>query len=70
MLILSRKKGAAISIGKDIVIKVLGIEGDQVKLGIDAPKDMKILRTELYEKIVDENREAVNVSEDVFKILL
>ena len=69
MLILSRKKGEAISIGKDIVIRVVGIEGDNVKLGIDAPKNMKILRTELYEEIIDENREAAKVTDDVLKDL-
>jgi len=67
MLILSRKKGEAISIGKDIVIRVVGIEGDNVKLGIDAPKNMKILRTELYEEIIDENREAAKVSDEVLQ---
>jgi carbon storage regulator len=70
MLILSRKKGEAISIGKDIIVRVIGIEGDNIKLGIDAPKDMKILRTELYEEIIEENREAANISEDVFRDLI
>ena len=65
MLILSRKKGQSFSIGKHITIKILEIEGDRVGLGIEAPKDMKVLRTELYEEIIDENKQAVNVSDDI-----
>ncbi|MDK2801115.1 MAG: carbon storage regulator [Clostridiales bacterium] len=69
MLILSRKKGQSFSIGKHITIKILEIEGDRVGLGIEAPKDMKVLRTELYEEIIDENKQAVNVSDDALKNL-
>lgn len=66
MLILSRKTGQSISIGKDITIKILQIEGDRVQLGITAPKDMKVLRTELYEEITGENRQAANISDNAF----
>jgi carbon storage regulator len=69
MLILSRKTGQSLSIGKHITIKILEIEGDRVGLGIEAPKDMKVLRTELYEEIIDENKQAVNVSDDALKNL-
>ena len=48
MLILSRKKGESIKIGDDIEIFVSEIKGDKVRLGISAPGDMKICRTELY----------------------
>ncbi|MDN5331224.1 MAG: carbon storage regulator [Tepidanaerobacteraceae bacterium] len=64
MLILSRKTGQSISIGRDITIKILLIEGDRVQIGITAPRNMKVLRTELYEEIVDENRQAVNISDN------
>ncbi|MCG0276859.1 MAG: carbon storage regulator CsrA [Thermosediminibacteraceae bacterium] len=64
MLVLSRKIGQSVSIGKDITIKILQIEGDRVQIGITAPKNMKVLRTELYEEIVDENRQAVNISDN------
>lgn len=64
MLILSRKTGQSISIGKDITIKILQIEGDRVQLGISAPKTLKVLRTELYEEITGENRQAANISDN------
>jgi carbon storage regulator len=51
MLILSRKPGETIVIGDDIKIVVLGIEGRQVRIGIDAPKEVSVHREEIYEKI-------------------
>jgi carbon storage regulator len=59
MLILSRKAGEGILIGEDITLKLLEIEGERVKIGIDAPKAMKILRLELYEEVRDENKKAL-----------
>lgn len=47
MLILSRKNGETVQIGEDIEVTVVSIKGNQVKLGIDAPKDVKVLREEL-----------------------
>lgn len=47
MLILTRRIGEALIIGDDVVINVLGVKGNQVRLGIDAPKHIKILREEL-----------------------
>lgn len=55
MLVLTRKVDESISIGDDIVVKVIGVEGTQVKLGIDAPRNVRVLRQEVYEKIKDEN---------------
>ncbi|HHV75688.1 MAG TPA: carbon storage regulator CsrA [Thermoanaerobacterium sp.] len=69
MLILSRKIGQSLSIGKDITVRILQIEGDRVQLSISAPKDMKILRTELYKEITSENKQAVSVSENALKNL-
>lgn len=57
MLILSRKKGESIKIGDDIEIFIADIKGDKVRLGISAPEDLKICRTELY-LTVENNREA------------
>lgn len=57
MLILSRKKGESIKIGDDIEIYITDIKGDKVRLGISAPEDMKISRTELY-LTVENNKEA------------
>ena len=55
MLVLARKVDESITIGDDIVIKVIGVEGMQVRLGIDAPRNVRVLRQEVYEKIRDEN---------------
>ncbi|MCT4566296.1 MAG: carbon storage regulator CsrA [Maledivibacter sp.] len=60
MLVLTRKKNQSIKIGKDIEIKVLGIEDGKVKLGISAPKSIEVHRKEIYERIADENRNAIN----------
>jgi len=59
MLILSRKKGQAIVINGNIELFVVGIEGDQVKLGIEAPPEVKIYRQEVLDAIKQSNRGAV-----------
>lgn len=58
MLILSRKTDESIMIGNDIEIVVVGVEGDQVKLGIKAPKSIEIHRKEVYLTIKEANKEA------------
>lgn len=58
MLVLSRKKGEAIMLGDDIELVVLGIEGDQVRVGINAPKQLQVFRKELYQLIQNSNQEA------------
>jgi carbon storage regulator len=58
MLVLSRKKGETIKIGDDIEITVVATANDQVKIGIQAPKNIEILRKELFEEIQDENKAA------------
>ena len=58
MLILARRINERIVIGDDIYVSVVDIRGDQVKLGIDAPKQVKVYRHEVYEAIQRENREA------------
>ncbi len=60
MLILSRKKDESIIIGDNIEISIVDIKGDHVKLGINAPKDVKVYRQEVYEAILKENEAAVN----------
>ena len=62
MLILSRKKDESIIIGDNIIISVVDIKGDQVKLGINAPGDVKVFRQEVYKAIQEENRAAAAVS--------
>lgn len=59
MLALSRKQGESIVIGNDIEISVLEVKGDQVKIGISAPKSIPIYRKEIYLQIQQENRETV-----------
>jgi carbon storage regulator len=58
MLVLTRKLQEAIKIGHDIEISVLAIDGDQVKLGINAPKHVEIHRKEIYISIQEENSQA------------
>ncbi|WP_129723362.1 carbon storage regulator [Xylanivirga thermophila] len=60
MLVLTRKKGEEILIGKDIRIAIVGVEGDKVKVGIDAPGEMAIVRRELVDEVRQVNKEAVN----------
>ena len=63
MLALSRKKNEAIIINNNIEITVLDIRGDQIKLGITAPKEILIYRKEVYMQIQNENKEATAVTE-------
>lgn len=58
MLVLSRKINQSIVIGDDIEIMLVDIRGDQIKLGIKAPKTVKIFRKEVYEEVEKENIEA------------
>lgn len=59
MLVLTRKKDQSIMIGDKIEITLLEIKGDQIRIGIDAPQDVTILRKEVYLDIQKENRSAV-----------
>ncbi|MFF2092615.1 carbon storage regulator CsrA [Paenibacillus sp. NPDC058174] len=58
MLVLARKKGESLLIGEDIEISILEVQGDVVKIGIKAPKDVPILRKELYAAVEEMNRAA------------
>lgn len=69
MLVLSRKKGESIIIGDHIEVKVLSIDGDQVKIGIVAPKSINVHRSEVFEAIQEQNKEALNTSPDFLKNL-
>lgn len=60
MLALSRKQGESIMIGNDIEITILEVKGEQVKVGINAPKSVPVYRKEIYTQIQEANRESVN----------
>ncbi|MGV0005202.1 MAG: carbon storage regulator CsrA [Candidatus Porifericomitaceae bacterium WSBS_2022_MAG_OTU9] len=57
MLILTRRVGEALVIGDDVSITILGIRGNQVRVGVDAPKDVVVHREEIYRKIKDSEGE-------------
>ena len=63
MLVLTRRPGESIIVGKDIVITVIEIKGGQVRIGIDAPRDVQVHREEIYEQVRQENLAAVRNAE-------
>lgn len=63
MLILSRKIDEKIKIGEDITITLIDVHGDQVKIGVEAPKNVKVFRQEVFDAIQKENKAAVAASE-------
>ncbi len=60
MLVLTRKSGESIHIGEDIRVTILSVQGQSVKVGILAPRELAIHREEIYEKIVEENQLAAS----------
>ncbi|MBA3535155.1 MAG: carbon storage regulator CsrA [Tatlockia sp.] len=56
MLILTRRVGESLVIGDVIYISVLGIKGNQIRCGIEAPKDIAVYREELYQRIIEEEQ--------------
>lgn len=61
MLALTRKKGESLVVNNNIEITVLEIRGDQIKIGIQAPKEVPIYRKEVYVQIQKENEEATDI---------
>ena len=69
MLVLTRKISEKIIIGKDVVVSILAVEGQNVKIGIEAPKDISILRMEVFEKIQSENIASAKALDDVSSVI-
>jgi carbon storage regulator len=67
MLVLTRKLNEAIMIGDDIEITILAVEGEQIKLGINAPKSVDIHRKEIYLSIQQENSEASEIKTNLLE---
>lgn len=60
MLILSRRPGESLTIGDDITVTVIACSGNQIRLGISAPREMRVLRDEIYRAVQEENRAAAS----------
>jgi len=69
MLVLTRKLNESIQIGDNIEITVLSVQGDQIKLGIKAPKDIEVHRKEVYMSIQESNNEAASILPNILDIL-
>ena len=67
MLVISRKKDEAVLIGDNIEVKVVGVDGNNIKLAISAPNNISILRKEIYEKVKNENIKATNKNIKILK---
>jgi carbon storage regulator len=69
MLALSRKKNEALVINNNIEITILDVKGDQVKIGISAPKEVPVYRKEVYLQIQEANKASMSSTEDVMESL-
>ncbi|WP_153722660.1 carbon storage regulator CsrA [Sporosarcina cascadiensis] len=70
MLVLSRKSNDTIQIAENIEIRILEIKGDTVRIGIEAPKSVDILRGELVQSISETNTEAITLDANLFSQLI
>jgi carbon storage regulator len=69
MLVLTRRTQQSIVIGKDIVVTVLEVRGDQVRLGVSAPRDVDVHREEVFLELEEANRAAASPSSDAVRAL-
>lgn len=69
MLILSRKIDQKIRIGEDIILTIIDVKGDQVKIGVEAPANVKVYRQEVFSAIQSENTAANNISVELLNKL-
>lgn len=57
MLILTRRMGESIRIGDDVTITVLGVKGSQIRIGVDAPREVEVHREEIYQRVHDDDEQ-------------
>lgn len=69
MLVITRRKDESLLIGDDIEIKIVKVEDGSVKLAISAPRDVTILRKEVFDRVKEENKEATSGDLDILKLL-
>jgi carbon storage regulator len=65
MLVLSRRAGESVVLGEDITVTVLEVRGDVVRIGIDAPRSLKVHRAELLAQLEESNRQSASPSDDL-----
>lgn len=64
MLILTRRVGESLIIGDDVTVNVLGVKGNQVRIGVDAPVEVPVHREEVYDKLQEEEGKTISFGED------
>ena len=69
MLILTRRVGETVMIGNEVTVTVLGVKGNQVRVGVNAPKDVAVHREEIYERIKREGEQESRSASPVAKIV-
>lgn len=69
MLVLHRKNGESIMIGNQIEVKILEVADGKVKVGIEAPREISLLRKEVYIEIIEENKKASDYQKDTWKLI-
>ena len=69
MLILSRRAGESIDVGRDIRFTVLKMQGKQVKIGLEVPDGVTVYREEVYQRVIEQNQDALQIrNEDIMKV--
>jgi carbon storage regulator len=63
MLILTRRPGESLFLGDNIKLKILSVQGKQIKIGLEVPEDMTVYREEVYLKIKEQNKQALEISQ-------